>query len=167
MKIAIAGAPGSGKSWLASKLAATIASAIPEARQQITDVGASLGDVAYFDMILLMGLDLVQARAGLQSAHRQESATKDQALRDTLARLGKPFHVIYGNGDARLQNALTVLTSQFAIHSIAGCEIDSRLTGQLTSKESKNWRWPCEKCSDPDCEHQLFSRLLQTAGRSL
>jgi hypothetical protein len=22
------------------------------------------------------------------------------------------------------------------------------------------WRWSCEKCSDSDCEHRLFSELM-------
>jgi hypothetical protein len=167
MKIAIAGAPGSGKSWLASKLAATIASAIPGADQEITEVNASLADASSFDIVLLMGLDLVQARAELQSEQRQEFEAQDQALRGTLARLGNPFHVIYGHGDARLQNALSVIQPGATMHSIAAYADYPRPAAQFALNKSENWRWPCEKCSDPVCEHQLFSRLLQTSGRGL
>jgi hypothetical protein len=54
--------------------------------------------------------------------------------------------VIYGHGDQRLKQALD------AIRTPSG-----RSTG--------TWRWPCEKCSDPQCEHRLFSDLGLTGRR--
>ncbi len=160
-KIAILGAPASGKSWLAAKLAAALAD------HDIIELALPLVDIAGFDGVLLMGLDLNSTELSMPVARRQERLAQDQQLRDQLARSGQSFHVIYGQGDARLQHAISAITLQPAMHSIASHAIDTRPGGQFSLNNSENWRWPCEKCSDPECEHQLFSRLLQTAGRSL
>jgi hypothetical protein len=28
-----------------------------------------------------------------------------------------------------------------------------------TSPEETRWKWVCDKCSDPECEHRLFTGL--------
>jgi hypothetical protein len=70
----------------------------------------------------------------------------DALVRAALAKAGVAYKVIYGHGDQRLKQALD------AIRTPSG-----RSTG--------TWRWPCEKCSDPQCEHRLFSDLGLTGRR--
>lgn len=154
MKIAIAGVRRSGKSWLAAKLSEALVG------HQVTEMGTLLPGVSRFDVVLLMGLDLAPQQPNLQSIPWHKQGAEDQDFRNALASLGKAFHVIYGNGDTRLQNALRVIQAQLTMHSIAAYTSDTIPAGQLASTQSENWRWPCEKCSDPDCEHQLFSRLI-------
>jgi hypothetical protein len=161
IKIALLGAQGSGKSWLA----ASLATALPG--DHITISETPLEDIAGFDMVLLLGLDLLDARTDATPARRRKAQTEDQRLRDVLAKSGTTFKVIYGNGAARLRNAVAAIQSETAIPSMAGSGSFSNVGAALPSQKSGEWRWPCDKCSDPQCEHQLFSRLLQGAGRTL
>ncbi len=87
--------------------------------------------------VLLMGLDLRPPTPGEE--------TQDAHLRAGLSRAGLACQVVYGSGDFRLRNAL---------QAIFRC-------GAPVSETVQNaWVWPCDKCSDPDCEHRLFGRLL-------
>lgn len=107
-----------------------------------------------FDITLLMGLDLPWQPDGLLrdgSAYRSEA---DTLLRREMQGRGIPFQTVYGSGEQRLQNTLRALTPLLA-----------PLLGQAPVATDA-WRtegrpgWQCEACSDPDCEHRLFSRLL-------
>jgi nicotinamide riboside kinase len=105
-----------------------------------------------FDLTLLMGLDLPWVADGLQRDGPQSRPPVDARLRTVLAQGQVPFQVVYGNGPARLQNALN------AIDSIAGGAGGTSAKALFTSKTT--WAWNCEKCSDPACEHRLFTDLL-------
>jgi hypothetical protein len=73
----------------------------------------------------------------------------DARLRDVLQREGVGFSMVYGQGPQRLAGALAVLEP-----------------GASTMPQARsNWRWLCDKCSDADCEHRLFSDLQATAMR--
>jgi nicotinamide riboside kinase len=98
-------------------------------------------------MTLVTGLDMPWQADGVQrdGAHVQQQV--DQLLRKVLDAAQIPYQVVYGLGDARLLNA---------IDSIASC---SAFTWARASKSSKKWVWVCDKCSDPECEHKLFSQL--------
>lgn len=101
-----------------------------------------------FDLTLLMGLDLPWvADSQRDGAYSREPV--NALLRTALARGSIPYQVVYGHGPARVQNAL------HAIDSIAGSKASHR-----PSKSLAAWSWNCEKCSDPECEHRLFSDLL-------
>jgi hypothetical protein len=157
-KIVILGAQGSGKSWLAARLAEALAENCTS--HSIVERASLPADIASFDVVVLMGLDLAFSDPAIPVAQRNALETQDQALRDSLARLGTKFHVIYGRGDARLQQALSVIASPVTMNSVAGYAISTRPSGQSSLKDSENWHWSCEKCSDPDCEHQLFTQLI-------
>ncbi len=105
-----------------------------------------------FDLTLVMGLDLPWVADGLQRDGPQSRQPVDACLRTVLAQGGVPFQVVYGSGPVRLQNALN------AIDSIAGSADGICAGARFHSK--KAWVWNCEKCSDPECEHRLFSGLL-------
>jgi nicotinamide riboside kinase len=105
---------------------------------------------------LLTALDLPWVADGLQRDGPHVREPVDALVRAALARGGVPYTVVHGSGPDRLANAWN------AINSIAD---RAERTGAASRKgtESQAWNWSCEKCSDPGCEHRLFTDLL--AGR--
>ena len=59
-----------------------------------------------------------------------------------------PFRVLYGDSVQALQNLSFAWSSHVRSQSALRPEILPR------------WEGVCESCSDPECEHRLFSRLL-------
>ncbi len=98
---------------------------------------------------LLMGLDLAWQADGLQRDGAHTRAPLDQRLRSALTGAGIVYQVVYGQGPMRLQNA---------IDSIATC---AAFPWARSMKPVKKWAWLCDKCSDPDCEHQLFTQHVR------
>lgn len=97
-----------------------------------------------YDLTLLTGLDLPWVADGLQrdGAHAREPV--DALIRAALARAQVPYRLVYGSGKERLVNALAAMG-------------ESAPSG----RPSRPWTWSCEKCSDPECEHRLFTGLLR------
>ncbi len=100
MRIAILGAPGTGKTALANALGLHLGTL------QISDALASdTLKSAHYDRVLLMGLD----RPGITPA--QQAA--DAALRAQLAATGVAFGVVYGRDEReRLRAALRLIEPQ-------------------------------------------------------
>ncbi|MBC5782408.1 ATP-binding protein [Ramlibacter sp. USB13] len=88
------------------------------------------------DTALVMGLDLPSS-----TGHEAE----DARIRAQLQAAGVVFQVVYGQGAQRLQSALLALG----------------LGERSERDEGRAWNWVCEKCSDPACEHRLFTRLKE------
>jgi nicotinamide riboside kinase len=109
-----------------------------------------------YDHILLTGLDLPWVADGLMRDGPHVREPVDALVRAALAKAGAPYRVVYGSGPARLAHALEAL----------GLGADARM--QSLEAQAAAWKWVCEKCGDPDCEHQLFTGLLRkkAAGRS-
>ena len=99
---------------------------------------------------LLMALDLPPAA-------ESEAEQADALLRAALARAGSPFAVIHGRGPERLASAWNAINARAEDAGV------SSSSGRTASGE-RAWFWPCDKCSDPACEHRLFRDLI--AGRS-
>ena len=98
---------------------------------------------------LVVGLDLPWQADGIQRDGPAMRERIDARLRDVLQREGLAFSMVYGQGPQRLAGALAVLEP-----------------GASTMPQARsNWRWLCDKCSDADCEHRLFSDLQATAMR--
>ena len=108
-----------------------------------------------YDLTLLTGLDLPWVADGLQRDGEHVRVPVDQRVRAALDGAGIPYRIVYGTGPSRLENAL------YAINSIAFGAYGMGAGGQFRSKDVTTRPWTCGKCSDPDCEHQLFSALLQ------
>ena len=108
-----------------------------------------------YDLTLLTGLDLPWVADGLQrdGAHVREPV--DALVRAALDGAGIGYRIVYGSGSARLDNAL------FAINSAASCGGILGAKASFRSEKVASRPWTCEKCSDPDCEHKLFSGLLE------
>jgi len=106
---------------------------------------------------LLMGLDLPCAAP--EQARREAF---DTHLRAFLADAAVRYHVVYGQGPERLENALS------AINSIAKKHYAISASESFDAKPMRLRAWDCEKCSDPECEHRLFNALTGrgAAGRS-
>ncbi len=98
---------------------------------------------------LVAGLDLPWQADGIQRDGADMRRRIDARLRDVLQREGLAFSIVYGTGPARLASALAVLEP-----------------GVSTVPQARgSWRWLCDKCSDADCEHRLFSDLQAAATR--
>ena len=105
-----------------------------------------------YDHTLLTGLDLPWVADGLQRDGPHVREPVDTLVREILAKAGLPFRVLYGQGPERLANALAAL-SPGADATVA------RSDPQRAAKTP--WQWTCDKCGDAECEHRLFSTLLQ------
>ena len=121
------------------------------------------GDTALFDealaaqrgyaITLLSALDLPWVADGWQRNGPHAREPVDARLRAALARAGVPFSVVHGSGAQRLASAWN------AINLVAD-SADGASDGGRFSSEGGGWVWRCDKCSDPACEHRLFSDLV-------
>ena len=98
-----------------------------------------------FTHTLVTGLDLPWVADGLQRDGPHVREPIDALLRAKLAEGGVPYKVIYGVGEERARNAMLAIGA--APH-------------EATKSAAGSWVWACDKCSDPECEHRLFRRLL-------
>lgn len=164
MRIAILGAPATGKTRLADDLARHLQDAlITDSPPLMTAIGRgrpsgdrSLDELALeyrrnYDLTLLTGLDLPQGSGAEDGSHRRQQA--DALLRETLQRAGIAFFVVYGSGPERSANALRVIPQS-----------GSQRLKKISTGRPSAWVWSCDKCSDPDCEHRLFTGLRGLKG---
>ncbi|HUR88958.1 MAG TPA: ATP-binding protein [Ramlibacter sp.] len=96
-----------------------------------------------YDVTLVTGLDLPWVADGLQRDGPHVQGPVDTQVRELLAKHGIAYRVVYGAGDERLRNAVAAIDASLA-----------------PGPAARNWVWQCEKCSDPECEHRLFARLI-------
>ena len=148
LKIALVGAPGSGKSALAAALANALNTSGRAAIVVPVKLPALVPDLARHDLVLLAGLDF--------PSNAQEAS--DRQIRAALGDAGINYRVIYGLGEERLRQALR------ACGGLLRSGSTQRQAHMETRKKARPWSWMCEKCSDPACEHRLLSGLL--ASRS-
>ena len=103
-----------------------------------------------FDLTLLMGLDLPWVADGLFRDSPGVRDATDALLRRELQGAGLAFQTVYGQGTARLRQALRAVGPLVGLPLVAP---DPALASGLRP-------WSCENCSDPECEHRLFTGLL-------
>jgi nicotinamide riboside kinase len=101
---------------------------------------------ASYDLTLVSGLDLPWVADGLQRDGPHVREPVDALVREALVKAGVAYRVVYGSGPQRLANALRAIG-----------EFDR--SGEAVGPQT--WAWQCEKCSDPECEHRLFTGLLK------
>lgn len=102
---------------------------------------------------LVTGLDLPWVADGLQRDGPHVREPVDALVREGLQKAGVPFQVVYGAGPARLRSALDALRRQ-GIHAGPAPQ----------AEDGRPWTWNCDKCSDPECEHRLFTGLRYRRG---
>lgn len=121
----------------------------------------ALAHQALYDITLVTGLDMPWVADGLQRDGPQVRGPVDTLVRQALERSGMAYRVVYGQGTQRLNNALMALgwvgedTSAQHIREL----------GQFAINQGRT-AWQCNDCSDPSCEHQLFTRLLKQRSAS-
>ena len=166
-RIAVLGAPGTGKSTLCTELASRLRArghrvlvrilvrpgeppswdAASDADLLIDD-GPEAQTLGPCELTLLMGLDLPSPGPLVVGAPAREAI--DARLREALLNAGAGWRVIYGQGPERVQQALQAVA---AVLPWAWSD---------TAREEDIGRWSrlrasCEKCADADCEHRLFT----------
>jgi nicotinamide riboside kinase len=103
-----------------------------------------------YDVTLLTGLDLPWVADGLQRDGPHVREPVDALVRDSLAKAGVHFRVVYGQGTERLRSALAA--------------IDPAMAPRADAQSGRPWTWSCEKCGDPECEQHLFTSLIRPKG---
>jgi len=109
-----------------------------------------------YDLTLVTGLDLPWVADGLQRDGPHVRGPVDARVRQALTQAGVGFRVVYGQGLARLNNALLAL----GLPPEDASAWEDRTSAQFALNQGRT-PWLCEKCSDPDCEHRLFTGLLE------
>jgi nicotinamide riboside kinase len=115
------------------------------------------------DITLLTGLDMPWVADGIQRDGEHVRGPVDALLRQRLQQAGRRYQTVYGTGEQRLLNALDALNALNAIDSGADNADSMRAKDLNDSEDLNHWIFNCEKCSDPECEHRLFSRLALKA----
>jgi HTH-type transcriptional repressor of NAD biosynthesis genes len=113
-----------------------------------------------FDSTLLTGLDLPWVPDGLQRDGPHVRVPIDAMVRAALQSAGIAYKVIYGQEEERLHNALLALgVDTHSLHPVLLAAQLAREQGQYALNQGRT-QWACDKCSDADCEHRLFTGLL-------
>jgi len=114
-----------------------------------------------YAVTLVTALDVPWVADGLQRDGPHVREPVDALLRKALTQGDIAYSVVHGSGRSRLTNALTAI--DFLTRS-AAVPTHSNPSGSRSESHS----WTCDRCSDSDCEHRLFSDLLnRRAARHL
>ena len=121
----------------------------------------ALAHHALYAHTLVTGLDLPWVADGLQRDGPHVRGPVDSLVRQALERAGIAYRVVYGQGHQRLNNALLAL-------GLSGEDEGARRTRDNAQFSINDGRtvWQCNECSDPDCEHRLFTGLLNRRSGS-
>jgi HTH-type transcriptional repressor of NAD biosynthesis genes len=175
MNIAIIGTQGSGKTQLAQALLQHFQASPPNNTStpvRVTDspplLAAVEADLRFndlslyklaleqhklFDLTLLLGLDLPQRSEEQQTDESLSCDAVDARLRAVLTANHHNYKVIYGVGTDRSAAALNAIFPTRQERT------------QPPNSSLGHWQSNCEKCSDPVCEHRLFTGRLQIGSR--
>jgi len=104
-----------------------------------------------YSLTLLMGLDLPWEPDGLFRDGPELRQATDALLRRELLLAGVAFQTLYGPLESRVRQALRTI----------GLALGQSLQDLDPTWAQGRRPWNCDKCSDPDCEHKLFTQLLQ------
>ena len=138
--VSLLGGDAGSKATMASTIRQALAAQAPEVHVLI-DESPALDEPSRHDLNLLLSPDPSDNPLG---------EADDDRLRDSLQRAGVAFQIVHGQGDARLQQALRAIGS--VIGRVLVAEDPALVTGR--------GQWFCDNCSDPDCEHRLFTGLM-------
>lgn len=121
-----------------------------------------------FDVTLLMGLDLPWQPDGPWRDGPAVQQAIDTRLRHMLHAAGIPFQTIYGTGPQRTSAALLCIAQ--ALTADSAVQISLKKRAETLEPESARACFysklmpACEACSDPGCEHRLFTQLVARRG---
>jgi energy-coupling factor transporter ATP-binding protein EcfA2 len=140
--IALLGADGSGKTQLAEALAQRLAQRGIAATLAADPLPEHAFDAATLEAYRGCALILLIAPAS--------PTPFDEMLREALMGANLGFAVVHGAGAEQLANAWNAIN--------AAADPDARRSAGQEATAA--WSWACDKCSDPACEHKLFSDLV-------
>ncbi len=109
-----------------------------------------------FALTLLTALDLPWVADGLQRDGAHVQAPVDAALRQALIQSRLNWAVISGQGQDRLEAALTAVTPLLSRQLSAGQGLFTRLQARQDALPSQSWI--CRDCDVPECEHASLQR---------
>jgi nicotinamide riboside kinase len=114
-------------------------------------------------LTLVTALDLPWLADGHQrdGAHVREPV--DAMLQELLATHRIAWSRIGGSGEARLEHALDAVAPRLRERAAPGSGLFTRLAARDTTQPA--WRWVCESCDEPDCEHRLRALARQGPAR--
>ena len=97
---------------------------------------------------------------------------RDAELRRQLQASGTPYRVVYGSTARRVSTALAAAQALQAPTPSTALSLTRAPVGSAAGRDEdddqgrlKMRSWGCEKCSDPICEHRLFTSLRLAATR--
>lgn len=176
MAIYLVGAPHSGVHELLAALTAELGvqtvqlhplmQALPNADSALAapPLGSLLPPVP---ITLLTGLDWP-----CPPAEQENCEQRDAELRRQLQASGTPYRVVYGSTARRLTTALAATQALQAPTPSTAVNLTRVPIGSADGRDEdddqgplKMRSWGCEKCSDPVCEHRLFTSLRLAAPR--
>ena len=148
LNIAVTGALASGTNQLASALQQTFANGLADEAPVFVMLAPAwdirLETHQLFDLTLICGLEPAP-----NDPSKVANEALDAALRSGLQQKGLPFAVVYGQNRERLASALRAIAALKNTINKAG------------RQDQSEWRWTCDNCSDPGCEHRLFTGRLK------
>jgi hypothetical protein len=140
--IALLGADDSGKIQLAEALAQRLAQRGIAATLVADPLPEHAADAA--------ALEAYRGRALILLIAPASPTPIDEMLRKALMDANLGFAVVHGEGAEQLANAWNAIN--------AAADPDARRSAARGATAA--WSWSCDKCSDPACEHKLFSDLI-------
>lgn len=110
-------------------------------------------------LTLLTALDLPWLADGYIRDGEHVREPVDAMVRAALIGAGLPFVVIAGSGEARVEAALDAVAPFLRRGDSPAPGLFTRLAERDAAQPE--WRWVCESCDVPDCEHAAL-KLRQT-----
>lgn len=107
---------------------------------------------ATYQLTLLGGLEGPAPDAPAEALHAR--------LRDALHAAQIPYQVLYGDMQARVRQASNALMALAGVRRAKAAAAETQAPASAADRPRRMRNWGCEKCSDPECEHQLFQRLI-------
>ena len=110
--------------------------------------------LAAHDAVLLMA-------PALGASNTQSSQAQDltMQLRQALVAQQQHFQVLFAQGDALVNNAMSALCNWFP----QATALQARRAALREHGNLARWAWACDTCSDPECELRLFKGLVDPA----
>jgi nicotinamide riboside kinase len=117
----------------------------------------ALEQQAAYAITLLTALDLPWVADGLQRDGPHVRVPVDTAVRQALLSASLGWSVVAGQGDNRLDAALDAITPLLLARPTPRQGLLTRF--QQSDARQPQWRWFCETCDEPGCEHAALATL--------
>lgn len=165
--LCILGAAHSGATELHQALLAKLGADAVRRIAPAQGATAALLDLPPGATVVLAGLDWPCPDTELESRLQE-----DTQLRALLQRQAHTYRVIYGTEAHRLAAVLALVQPAHQTKEPASPpstaastqpnDEESPLGSTASQRRARMRAWGCEKCSDPECEHRLFTSLRET-----